>query len=228
MSIQALSWVIEYSKSRLADRCVLMAIGNHCDREGQNAWPSIETISHEGKVSRRQAQVSISRLSKAGELSIARNQGPHGTNLYSLPLMTEGNLSLLAEVAGSDKGGENSAGVKTLRGEKSSGRVHIPSSKRQHSSPEPSLEPTQEPSFHIQHEPISRRDDKRLFERELNDMKRRGPVGEATRRHWRQLLDDPNEAVEVPDWFRREAEQVLREYGESVLCGNSIRRQQSK
>jgi len=211
MSIQALVWVIEHSQSRLADRCVLMSIANHCDREGKNAWPSINTISHEAKVSPRQVQISIVRLSKTGELSVARSRGPHGTNLYSLPMMTEGNPTLLAEIPESDKRGEKSAGAQNLRGECFSSRVQNLTRKPHDSAPEPSLEPSQEPSFHSHLSSDKRQQDNRHFEHELHDMRRRGGIGKATRDLWRERLKDPSELAKVPEWFRREAGSLLND-----------------
>jgi hypothetical protein len=146
MSIQALVWVIEYSRSRLADRCVLVSIANHCDREGKNAWPSVDTVSHEAKVSTRQAQVSIARLCRLGELRVEKNRGPHGTNLYGLPLMTEGKPSLLAVTTQARTGGAESAGVQNLRGAESSAETQILAQQAQNSAPEPSLESSLEPS----------------------------------------------------------------------------------
>jgi len=147
MSIQAVVWVIEQSQSRLADRCVLISIANHCDRQGKNAWPSVDTISHEAKVSPRQVQLSLARLHKTGELSIARNQGPNGTNLYALPMMTEGNPSLLAQLQGASKGGAKSAGVQNPQGEKSAPPgVQNAAQSRQNSAPEPSFESSFKPS----------------------------------------------------------------------------------
>lgn len=209
MSIQALVWVIEHSKARLADRCVLMSIANHCDRTGKNAWPSVETISHEAKVTVRQVQISTHRLSKAGELVVGKNGGPHGTNLYSLPMLCQDNLPLLGGDPKSEGGGEMSSGVKNLRGEQSFGRVNIPSAKRQHSSPEPSLEPSQEPSVHTHHSSTKGYQDNRNLQHELRDMRRTGGIGKATRDLWRERLKDPSEVAKLPEWFRREAERLL-------------------
>lgn len=156
MSIQALVWVIEYSQSHLADRCVLVSIANHCDRQGGNAWPSVDTISHEAKVSHRQVQVSIVRLGRMGELRIARNQGPHGTNLYGLPKMTEGNPALLAKVPEAERRGAESAGVQNLRGALCSSGLQNPASKRQNSAPEPSFKPSLKPSSDTPGAPIPR------------------------------------------------------------------------
>jgi hypothetical protein len=156
MSIQALVWVIEYSQSRLSDRCVLMSIANHCDRQGKNAWPSVDTISREAKVSPRQVQISVTRLTKTGELSVARNQGPRRTNLYELPMMAEGNPALLAKIPEAERGGAEYAGVQNMQGAHSASGAQNPVSNHQDSAPEPSLNPSLEPSSPTPSAPIPR------------------------------------------------------------------------
>jgi hypothetical protein len=59
MSWQATVWVLEHSESRLGDRCVLLSIANHCNREGSDSHPSLGTIAHEARVSVRNAQRSV-------------------------------------------------------------------------------------------------------------------------------------------------------------------------
>jgi Helix-turn-helix domain len=209
MSIQALVWVIEHSQSRLADRCVLISIANHCDRDGDNAWPSIQTISHEAKLSVRQVQGSIARLSKMGELRVARNRGPHGTNLFSLPRLKVVNTTLLGKIPDQEMGGAESAGVQNLRGERFTNEVQNSVRKPHNSAPEPSLESSLEPSFHASQVSTTRPEDMSFFQRELSDMRRPGPVGQATRRHWRESLTETNEVGSLPEWFLRETRKLL-------------------
>jgi hypothetical protein len=71
--------------------------------------------------------------------------GPHGTNLYSLPMMSR-DVPLLADNPRSQRGGEKSSGAKALQCEKSSHGANIPVPKPQNSSPEPSIEPSPNPS----------------------------------------------------------------------------------
>jgi hypothetical protein len=146
MSIQAVVWVIEHSKSRLADRCVLISIANHCDREGKNAWPSVETISHEAKVSLRQVRLSTARLNRAGELGIGKNKGPHGTNLYWFPIMCTGDPALLAAITESKRRGAKSARVQNLQGEGSLLGAQNIVREGEDSALEPSLKSSLEPS----------------------------------------------------------------------------------
>jgi hypothetical protein len=169
MSIQALVWVIEHSQSRLSDRCVLVSIANHINQQGK-AWPGVDTISHEAKVSPRQVQISVTRLTKTGELSVARNQGPRRTNLYELPMMAEGNPALLPKIPEAEMGGAESAGVQNPASggaESCVGGRRIlrpgaqnPASGQHNSAPEPSLtlKPSLKPSSPTPSAPISKAD----------------------------------------------------------------------
>lgn len=87
MSVQAISWVLDHSESRLGPRHVLISIANHAKSDGTGAWPSVSTISHEARLSEREVRYALRELEKSGELRTSRGKGPHGCNLYSLPAM---------------------------------------------------------------------------------------------------------------------------------------------
>ena len=86
LSVQAISWVLDHSKSRLGARHVLISIANHARKDGTGAWPSVQTIARESNLSVREVRYALIELEKIGELSYRKAAGPHGTNLYSLPL----------------------------------------------------------------------------------------------------------------------------------------------
>lgn len=90
LSVQAISWVLDHSQSRLGARHVLLSIANHARSDGTGAWPGIPTIAREAKMSQRAVQYCLRRLAASGELRIQFGQGPHGCNLYSLPRMPRG------------------------------------------------------------------------------------------------------------------------------------------
>lgn len=95
MSVQAFSWVMEKSESRLAARLTLMSIANHCDSAGENSFPSVARIAREARISEREVQRSLRILVELQELSIGFGQGPKGVHMYSLCKMTGDNLSPL-------------------------------------------------------------------------------------------------------------------------------------
>lgn len=75
MSIQAVAWVLEHSQAKLTDRLVLIAIANHADARGWNAWPSIPKIAEEAGVHETTVWRSIKALEVLGELTVQRRPG---------------------------------------------------------------------------------------------------------------------------------------------------------
>lgn len=82
MSIQAVAWVLEHSEATLADRLVLIAIANHADGRGWNAWPAVDRIAVEARVDRRTVFRAIETLEAAGELTVKRRPGR--PNIYGI------------------------------------------------------------------------------------------------------------------------------------------------
>ena len=73
MSIQALSHVLEHSRSTGGARCVLIALANH-DGDG-GCWPTVERIAWEANLSPRAVQRHLKTLEVLGEIRILRNRG---------------------------------------------------------------------------------------------------------------------------------------------------------
>lgn len=85
MSIQAVAWVLEHSQAKLADRLVLIAIANHADARGVNAWPSLPKIAEEAGVHETTVWRSVKVLEELGELTVERRPGkPNRYNLVAL------------------------------------------------------------------------------------------------------------------------------------------------
>jgi Helix-turn-helix domain len=94
MSFQAVSWVLEHSRARGNARLVLISIAACSNREGENAWPSVETLAREARVSERTVQYAIRRLEQLGELRVVRRSGENGrteSNRYDV-LMRSGSI----------------------------------------------------------------------------------------------------------------------------------------
>lgn len=131
MSVQAIGWVLDHSKSRLAARHVLISIANHAKSDGTGAWPSVGTIARESRISKREVQRSIPQLVALGELHVEPGAGPNGTHMYSLPKMRGDKLA-------GEEATNGHRGVTSCHGEGvTNGRVP-PDQK----SPEPSLKKT--------------------------------------------------------------------------------------
>jgi hypothetical protein len=85
VSWQAVTWVLEFSEAEGYARLVLLSIASHANREGKNAFPSLDTICKEALVSRREVIYSIQALEEKGELKIERGIGRGNPNHYELP-----------------------------------------------------------------------------------------------------------------------------------------------
>lgn len=86
LSVQALTWVFDHSEATLGDRLVMLVIADHARADGTGAWPSVETIAREAKVSERTVTRSFARLVELGEI-VERGKSRAGTKVWDLPKM---------------------------------------------------------------------------------------------------------------------------------------------
>lgn len=98
MSIQAANWVISHSQAKGGEYTVLLMIALHANSVGTGAWPSLETLANEARLSRRQVIRCIKNLVELGELKVQVGHGPYGTNLYSLTKLAGDTMSPPANV----------------------------------------------------------------------------------------------------------------------------------
>src|SRR6266851_5018714 len=85
MSWQAVTWVLENSEATLGSRLVMISIASHANREGKNAFPSMETIGLETLMSEREVRYCVRALEELGELRVIRGIGRGKPNNYELP-----------------------------------------------------------------------------------------------------------------------------------------------
>jgi hypothetical protein len=128
MSVQAMAWVFEHSASTVGARLVLLAVANHADKFGQNAWGSVQTYAAEARLSERQARYALRKLEQMGEIREV-GQSEWGTHVYEMPGM-EGAISA--------PWGRQSSTARGAISDTSGG---------QPIAPEPSLEPPSKPSL---------------------------------------------------------------------------------
>lgn len=114
MSVQAITWVLEHSESRLGDRLVLLSIANHINSDSGVTWISVKTIAKESRMSDRQVQRALKRLEESGELEIDRNSSKNGTHVYHIRGMTNCQGDKLSGVTNRANRGDKS-GKKNVR-----------------------------------------------------------------------------------------------------------------
>ena len=96
MSITAMTWVWNHSSHKQGALLVMLAIADHAHDDGDGSFPSIDTLAHKARLSRRQVQTTLARLESSGELEIAKGAGPKGTNVYKVVMQWP--LDVTAEV----------------------------------------------------------------------------------------------------------------------------------
>ena len=83
MSIHVMSWVLRESEAKLGDRLVLLVLADHAKDDGTSAWPSVDTIGREARLTRRQVQRCLRNLELADEIT-ATGKTRMGTVVYSV------------------------------------------------------------------------------------------------------------------------------------------------
>ena len=94
MSIQAVSWVLEHSRTRGAARLALISIANYADRNTGECFPSMRTIAREAGCSPGSVPPSVREAVRLGELVVIDAGGPHARARYRMTFATVGVQSL--------------------------------------------------------------------------------------------------------------------------------------
>lgn len=80
-----MSWVLEHSLATGHARLVLIAIANHADAEGTQAWPAVNRLAQEAGCSRATVFRCIQGLKEIGELDWEPGGGRTRSNYYWMP-----------------------------------------------------------------------------------------------------------------------------------------------
>lgn len=94
MAIKVMDWVFENSKAQGIERLILLVIADHCNSEGEHAFPRISVIARRANVSERTVKRRLADLVALGELEVVKR---HGTSsLYKI--VFSGNETTSSEV----------------------------------------------------------------------------------------------------------------------------------
>lgn len=130
MSIKIMNEVIEAAPVEQGALLVLIMLADSADERSRECWPSVSNIAKRSRLSERQVQYCLKDLADRGMIEIVPNAGRSGTNLYRVTQPATWGGAITAGVKPIAPGGVQSTspgGVKPI-------------------APEPSLEPSIEPS----------------------------------------------------------------------------------
>jgi hypothetical protein len=129
VSIRVLSWVFDHATvEHRGDLLVLLVLADHAHDDGSNAFPSVETIARKARLSERGARYALRTLEESGAIT-PTGKTKNGVVVYSISLGAEATAPA-ATAPGSEK---------QLGGQSVPEPVSL-------TAPEPSLEPSGEPS----------------------------------------------------------------------------------
>lgn len=83
MSIAAMSYVWENSKQEGGALLIMLALADYSNDRGE-AYPSVKTLGKKARLGERQVQRVIQHLEQKGEITILKNAGPNGVNIYRI------------------------------------------------------------------------------------------------------------------------------------------------
>lgn len=118
-----MTWVLRHSDAKLGARLVLIALADYAHADGSEAYPSVDTLAANTRLSRRAVQAALRKLEEDREV-VRDGKGRNGTTCYRL---TMGGADSARGAEYDVEGAQNT----TSRGA--------------NSAPNPSLEPSSEP-----------------------------------------------------------------------------------
>lgn len=128
MSIHALSWVLKHSEAQRGSRLVLLVLASYAGEDGFYAWPSVATLAHETQMTRRSVQAGLRSLEQMGFIE-RQGESKSGTTIWRIVMeLPRGVVTSSGGVVSDSQGAKfaTSNGAET--------------------TPEPSIEPSGEPS----------------------------------------------------------------------------------
>lgn len=73
--------MLKHSPATRGSRLVLIVLADHAGHDGSNAYPSVETIAHQARLSERAARYALRDLENCGHITCT-GFGPAGTRCY--------------------------------------------------------------------------------------------------------------------------------------------------
>lgn len=132
-----MTWVWHNSLEKGSNRLVLLAIADNTDDDGDNAYPSVNTLANKCQLSERNTRYILRQLEQSGAIVIDYKGGRKGANVYRVVMKMGQRLPL-----------QNSAD-EDFEGQPSAQEGQYSAEMGQPIAPNPSSDPSLEPSIVI-------------------------------------------------------------------------------
>jgi hypothetical protein len=127
MSFNVVGWVLDHSEAKLGARLVLIVLAEHAHVDGTKSFPTVESIARRARLSERGARDALRRLEADGAI-VKTGQTGYGAHIYTVI------------------GPFNKRGAKSAARQETAEGGQITTDLLSQTAPEPSLEPSEEPS----------------------------------------------------------------------------------
>jgi Helix-turn-helix domain len=172
------------------------------------SWPSVRRLATASLITERHARRILRALETKGLVQLVKKHGMGQTNGYRFP-------GYSPDVTHKD------TDIMSGLSESNTGQTHHRSRTSEHRKPDiaTSGEPKETETPNMNDDP----EEREFYARELTEMRRQGSIGRTTRNVYRTQLENPTESASLPEWFRREAEDILKCFKETSSDSNSTR-----
>jgi len=109
MSMRAIVWVLEHSEATLGSRLVLIGLADVGHDDGTKCFPSIETLAHKTRMTRRAVQAALRKLEDEGHIE-ATARTRQGVIVYTIKGVEPSPPDAEGGVADDTRGVASSAG----------------------------------------------------------------------------------------------------------------------
>ena len=84
MSIEMMTLVWRHSRNKGSVLLMELAIADHAHDDGKGAYPSVYRLTRYARLSERNVQYLVRKLTASKEVAIIPNGGPKGTNAFEM------------------------------------------------------------------------------------------------------------------------------------------------
>lgn len=195
-------------KITCSEKLIMFVLADCFNEDYQLAWPSIPRLASASLMTERHASRVLRALEAKGLVQVIRKHGLGNTNGYRFP----GHSKPVTKCTPDKMSGLPVSNT---------GQVPLRSPTLEHLKQDVAMsgEPKETETQNMNEDPEGRA----FYARELKEMRRHGSIGRTTRNVYRMQLENPAESASLPEWFRREAEGILRSYKETSSDSSSTR-----
>ena len=195
------------------EKLILFVLADCYNEDYHQAWPSVQRLAKDALISERHARRVLRTLEAKGLVQVMKRHGMGHTNAYRFP-------GYSPDVTEFDT--DNMSGLSSSNPGQAKHRHRT--TEHWKSDTAMSAKPKGAETSNMNNDPQGRE----FYARELREMRRQGSIGRMTRDLYRTQLENPTDRANLPEWFQREAENLIKSYEETSSEDNSGRAQRDK